>query len=184
MSTRLFDEVHVSVDIEACGEVLVSLGACVFDPRIGEPGTCFYGVPNMKDQTARGLKLDADAFSWWLKQNNKAREAVMLNRPAEEVLSGWRSWWAQLGGDPWLWAYPTSFDLPVIAHVYDVFGLRPPWKWTRTLDGRTLWQLAIAIDPDMAKIEAEAGPCPHHALEDAKEQARWFARYLTPVVRR
>jgi hypothetical protein len=41
--------------------------------------------------------------------------------------------------------------------------------------------LACAIDPALERIEKEANPCPHHALADAKEQARWFAKYLAPV---
>lgn len=174
----LLDEVHVSVDIEACGEVLVSLGACEFNPRTGEAGREFYGVPSIKDQMGAGLKMDAGAFLWWLKQDAATLEAVWAQQDAHEVLFRFSEW---LHPDAWVWAYPTSFDLPVIERVYRTYDLRCPWTWTKTMDGRTLWRLACDINPELEKVERNANPAAHNALADAKEQAGWFARYLNPL---
>ena len=182
---------HVSIDIEACGEVLLSVGAVVFDPLTGgmptvssikdSGGMEFYGVLSAQPQMDRGLKMDGGAFEWWLKQSQQARDSLASPRDPEVVLSELHSFMARVG-DCWLWAYPTSFDLPVIERVCKTFGLRSPWKWTRTMDGRTLWRLACSLDPECAKVEKD-GPAAHNALEDARQQARWFARYLTPVLR-
>ena len=172
---------HVSIDIEACGEVLLSVGACVFDPRSGEIGETFYAVLSAQPQMDRGLRMDGGAFEWWLKQSAETHAAVANPQDPESELSRLHAYMARVG-NCWLWAYPTSFDLPVIERACKAFGVRSPWKWTQTLDGRTLWRLACALDPAMAKIEKD-GPAAHNALEDAKQQAGWFARYLAPVLR-
>lgn len=186
----MLNDRHVSLDIEACGEVLLSLGAVEFDPRSGRVTTLaleanmgeFYGVPSIEGQLARGLKIDAGAWRWLLEQPDAARMTIAKDAaPAEVVLSNFCAWYARRA-DAWCWAYPTSFDLPVIERACRAFGIRPPWKWTKTLDGRTLWRLACQMDPSLEKIEKEANPSPHHALEDAKAQARWFAKYLVPIV--
>lgn len=174
----ILDDKHVSLDIEACGEVLMSIGAVEFDPRTGESGPHFYCVPSIKEQLDVGLKMDASAFLWWLKQDDAARAAVQTQEPAGMACARFGLWCDR---DAWVWAYPTSFDLPVIARVFAAFNVQVPWKWTRTMDGRTLWRLACAIDPAMEKIEKEANPAPHHAMEDAKEQAKWYAKYLGAV---
>jgi len=176
---RMLNDIHVSVDIEACGEVLLSIGACSFDPTSGRSISEFSGVPSVEDQLRVGLAMDAGAFAWLMKQPDATRSALSVTDPAEVVLSRFRSW---LRLDAWVWAYPTSFDLPVIERVCRKFGVRPPWKWTKTMDGRTLWQLACSVDPAMKRIEESANPSPHHALEDAKEQARWFSKYLAPLL--
>lgn len=173
---------HVSLDIEACGEVLLSVGACEFSPETGAHGATFYGVLAVQPQLDKGLKMDGGAWEWWLKQSDAARRALDKPEAPEVVLPRLHAFMAQMG-ECWLWAYPTSFDLPVVARVCGAFGVRPPWKWTRTMDGRTLWQLACAIDPKMAEIEREAGDAGHHALTDAMQQATWFAKYLAPVLR-
>lgn len=175
----MINGVHVSIDIEACGEVLMSLGACTFDPQTGESLTEFYGVLDMGQQIKRGLRFDAAAFSWWLQQSDEARAAVREPKSVKSVLHDFSLWMPE---GAWAWAYPTSFDLPVIANVYRAFDKRVPWKWTNTLDGRTLWRLACAINPALERVEKDANPTPHHALADAKEQARWFARYLPAVL--
>jgi hypothetical protein len=86
----MLDDPHVSVDIEACGEVLMSLGACTFDPRTGEAASEYYGVPDIGQQVKKGLRLDADAFRWWLKQSDEARGAVGDPKSTKSVLKGLR----------------------------------------------------------------------------------------------
>lgn len=176
----MLNDVHVSLDIEACGEIVLSIGACTFDPRTGEELSPCYVVPSIVDQIRAGLRPDGDALLWLLKQSDGCREAIhMAQTPAQEAFGAFIGWWPDRAA--WTWAYPTSFDLPVIQRALAAFGNRPPWKWTRTMDGRTLWQLAIAREPNMAKIEQEAATIEHHALEDARQQARWYAKYLSAV---
>lgn len=184
MSTRMIDELHVSLDIEACGEILLSLGAVDFDPKTGSVNDQFYCVPSIDDQLARGLKVDAGAWLWLLEQPDAARLTIARDStPAEAAISSFCAWYARRAS-AYCWAYPTSFDLPVIERACRTFGIRPPWKWTKTMDARTLWKLACANDPDMGNIEKVANPSEHHALSDAKEQAIWIAKYLPAVLSR
>ena len=179
--SKTLEGFHVSLDIEACGEIVLSLGACVFDPATGEAASSLYIVPSIDRQLRYGLRPDAGALIWLLKQSDQARKAITDAQadPASEF-DEFRKWWPS--PEAWCWAYPTSFDLPVVERAMKAFDKRPPWKWTKTMDGRTLWQLAIARDADMAKIERESNSAEHHALFDAQQQARWYARYLSAVI--
>ena len=175
-----FDSLHVSLDIEACGEVVLSIGACTFDADTGDALASFYCVPSVKDQMAAGLRLDADALLWLLKQSDAARAAIYGPQAnAKDEFTSFGAWFPK---EAWTWAYPTSFDLPVIERAMKTFGLRPPWNWRRTMDGRTLWQLAMARDARMADVEKTAPEVEHHALSDAREQAKWYAKYLAAVL--
>ena len=173
------EEKHVSLDIEACGEVLLSIGACEFDPLTGQTDNPFYVVVEAQPQIDAGLRMDGGAFNWWLKQSDGARAAIATVPAARppDSLEALRRWWPDRNA--WCWAYPTSYDLPVIARVAARFEVKPPWKWQRTMCGRTLWQLACMVDPKMAEIEKVANPAAHHALADAQEQAEWYAKYLS-----
>ena len=172
---------HISIDIEACGEIVLSIGACNFNPTTGEQvGPPFYCVPSVTQQLAAGLRPDGDALLWLLKQSDGCREAIYRTQQHPiEAFNALREWW--IDRESWAWAYPTSFDLPVIQRAMQAFGLQPPWKWTKTMDGRTLWRLACHMSPALEKIERESTPVEHHALEDARQQAKWYARYLVPI---
>jgi len=124
--------------------------------------------------------MDAGAFAWWLKQSDQARSAI--STPTDETVKNMLKRLENFCKPHGLrtWAYPTSYDLPIIARLCGRFKMRVPWKWTETMDARTLWKLAKEIKPDADRIEVE-NPIPHHALEDAKEQAKWIAAYLKVI---
>ena len=177
-------ETHISLDIEACGEVLMSIGLCSFDIETGNILSELYVVFPIQEQLNAGLKMEEGAFLWWLDQDKSAREAITKNQPKlpddmKAQLAKVRKWWPEF--DAFTWAYPTSYDLPIVERAFKTFGMKPPWKWTKTMDARTLWQLAMKREPGIEKVEAE-NPVPHHALEDAKEQARWISRYMKSVI--
>jgi len=168
---------NVSLDIEACGEVVLSVGAVTFEDGTGVIGSRFYVVLDLKDQLDAGLKMDGEAFWWWMKQSEAARAIAgqLRARPAD-ALQSLRSWWPDR--EARTWCYPSSYDLPVLARVFAAFHVKPPWRWTATLDVRTLWKLACEVAPSAAEIERDKGPDEHNALADAERQARWVARYL------
>jgi 3' exoribonuclease, RNase T-like len=168
---------QVSLDIEACGEVVLSIGTCVFDPATGETSKPFYATLDPQAQIDRGLKMDGGAFLWWLMQSDAARKAVSSGQVSPETaFEALRSWWPSR--DARTWCYPTSYDLPVLARAFAAFGIKPPWKWTETMCMRTLWKLACDHDPAAANIEKKSNPLAHDALADAQEQAGWCAAYL------
>lgn len=186
----------ISLDIEACGEVVLSIGACEFDRSTGTIGREFYVVPSIAEQLAAGLKIDGPALLWWFKQADAARAAITDPEqvPCVDAIRMFRDWFLSgrtlntrgdlpaVKDDVILWAYPTSYDLPIVAKFCHTFGLRPPWRWTSTMDARTLWKLALMVDPDLKRVETEA-TVEHHALEDAKQQAKWIVAYLHAVKR-
>lgn len=171
----------VSIDIEACGEVLLSIGACTFDPHSGEIKQSYYTTLPVQEQLDLGLKMDGRTFLWWLQQSDAARKALSTVSPQpnlQDTLDNFSAWMNHPYLEPRVWAYPASYDLPVIARVYRAAKMRVPWKWTKTMCARTLWNLACEINPELLKIEKIEDPDQHHALADAIRQAGWITKYL------
>jgi hypothetical protein len=182
----VFEAKNVMLDIESCGDVVLSIGAVHFDPHTGQTLHEFEVVLSVEDQIQRGLQMSGGAFFWWLKQSEAARFAITNHAPGTfpgDAISDlrtfvWNRYDETYSNDPFVWAYPTSFDLPLIHRLAQAYQVRTPWKWTQTMDARTLWQLAIAKDKAAAEIEAIDDPDRHTALSDARRQAGWVARYL------
>jgi hypothetical protein len=173
----------ISLDIEACGDVVVSIGACEFDLVTGDIGETRYWILDLQKQLNAGLKMDGKAFEWWLTLSNEARQAVTasVKRNPAAVIEELRAFIWHDKEAARVWAYPTSYDLPVIARMCGAFKVKVPWRWTETMDARTLWKLALMVKPDLARVEIEA-TIEHHALADAEQQAKWIVAYMKPVL--
>jgi len=79
------------------------------------------------------------------------------------------------------WAYPTSFDLALIERVCNRLQERKvPWVWPMTACARTIFRLAVYMQPGIERIE-EAGGVEHHALDDARQQCKWVAQYVQVI---
>jgi hypothetical protein len=176
-------KMDISLDVEACGEVLLSIGACTFNPYSGTIGNQCSWVFPIQEQLDLGLKMDGKTFTWWLQQSEFARRALVPNGtlpPLQECLEHFAYWMDPLQ-ERKVWAYPASYDLPLIARVFGAAKIRVPWKWTKTMCARTLWHLACERNPQMQEIEKVENPNQHVAVDDAVEQAGWITKYLSAV---
>lgn len=160
---------HVMINLETLGttpgSVVLSIGAVVFDPFTGKFGGSFRMNIDRISSEAAGLTVDPATVAWWAKQDQAAKDALLVNpRPVDEVLSVFSNWWEQTGAS-YFWAHAPNFDETLLTAVYRAVGRKPPWKFWDVRCTRTAYSLAGDIGPNRAVGQH------HNALDDAKAQA-------------
>ena len=158
------------VDIETLGTTpdaaIISLGAVWFDPRSDEMGAELYRVIDPRQRR----HIDPDTVLWWFGQpsgsNPFARRAAM--HPLPDALEDLSVFIAQNTGPVRLWSQGAAFDGVLLEDAFRQHGRVAPWKFWDVRDTRTVYDMAG--DDDRTALVA------HHALEDAKAQARRVQR--------
>lgn len=173
--------IHASVDIETLSTrqdaVILTLGACVFDPfKVQTPGEIsknpsFYIHFNVIQQIKAGYYVSAATSDWWHRQSYEARDAANLtgryesfeNKNAITQFSGWLINQNVMA----LWADPDQFDLAIIELHAKRENIRLRPGHNNMLDGSTI---ASLLGLRYIPIEQEIG-FKHQAYYDAVNQA-------------
>ena len=172
---------HVMLDLETLGTkpgcVILSIGACVFDPRTGPIDLeHFYTTLNIDEQIQNGHAVDSSTEEWWKNQNQAAwDQATKDPKPVKESLINFTKWWASNRGT-YIWSQGSNFDGPLIEALFHSFGLLEPWKFYNTRDTRTVYQMC-KIDTKSLRREGTY----HNALDDALHQARLIAMAVQKI---
>lgn len=160
---------HVMFDLETWGTrpgcALRSIGAVFFDPDSDRIGQEFYA--NIVDAQPLSLNTEESTVEWWRQQPAEAHAAFLSPEPRSlsEVASEFHGFF-RCGAEQ-IWCHGATFDEPVWRVAAHSVGLVVPWKYWNVRDTRTLYAIA-GFDP---KTGPQAS-IKHHALEDAKAQAR------------
>ncbi len=169
---------QVMLDLETMGNrptsAIVAIGACVFDVETGEIGGRFYNTVDLESSMAAGLTVDGGTIIWWLKQGDRAREAITgaEARPLEQVLADFRSWLLEnMPNGGGIWGNGSDFDNATLANAYRATGWPAPWPFWQNRCYRTLKNLAPHI-----KLVREGTY--HNALDDAVSQAKHLMQIL------
>ena len=161
---------HLMIDIETLGTSncapILSIGAVV----VGEDSTFYEKChPSLEPP----FEPDFSTLQWWVKQNDKAREAFDGGIPWQRAMSNFSWFYSQMVnqyGDLKVWAKPPRFDVAILEFAMKQAGLTIPWNHRNVLDLRTLIYLK---DP-----KGDLAPPPtsdkHNALEDARYQAEYL----------
>lgn len=168
----------VSVDIEASGPspsryAILSIGACL----VGDPSRGFYAElkPWSREADPAAMRVHGLSLDELAAQGEEP--AAALRR-----LEGWLV--AELGGQtPVFVGHNAAFDWMFVADAFhrylghNPFGHAPldTKSFFAGLTGEPWSATGLA---QMAARFGEAGTLPHHALEDARIQARLFAAML------
>jgi len=164
----------IMIDLETLGQtpgcVILSIGAVEFGA--GGLGREFYAVLNTSSCEALGLHRDADTERWWNAQGEEAQrvlgEAAEGGDHAKYALQALNRFiFDNPARDVKIWGNGADFDNAILACAYRAAGLKPGWKFWNNRCFRTL----KAQGPRSAE-PARQGVY-HHALDDAKHQARW-----------
>lgn len=162
----------VMLDLETMGTrpnaPIVAIGAVRFDTGTGELGDEFYETVDLASAINAGAVMEPDTVLWWMKQSATARKAV--TRPGKHIARALTnfSYWLNKNnpvGDSRIWGNGASFDNALLAEAFKRNGWIVPWKFWNDRCYRTV----AAEHPD---IERPKPAIAHHALEDAKAQAR------------
>ena len=161
---------NIMIDIETLGtrpgSVIVSIGACSFDPAdiesVGKHE--FYVNIDSDDSKSLGLTTDQDTLNWWAKQDPATMELLKDNKQQlVDALNQFSQWWA-MSGCKYPWSHGATFDLVLLEAAYALAGLKCPFKYFNAHDTRTVYHWA-RVSPDR-KVGTH-----HYALDDAKNQA-------------
>lgn len=161
---------RIMVDIETLGlepgAAILSIGAVEFDP-VGL-GDEFYREVSLASCQEAGLEVDAGTLEWWLDQDDAVTHILSGGEPLVDVLADFAAWFPE-GAE--IWANSPSFDCEMLERAYGAVGAEEPWEYYQERDVRTVAELPGAPDVDQDGDE-------HHALDDAKHQARLVSDVL------
>lgn len=170
---------HVMVDIETLGtrptSVILSIGACYFDPSTGQIGNEFHMYLDRADCERLGMTTDPSTLAWWARQGEDAQAAIEEGAKnaatAHHALTCLGNF---LHKDVQVWGNGATFDNVIIKHAYEKCGMMVPWAFWNDRDVRTIVELGqqIGLDP---KRDMPFQGVKHDALADAKHQAAYVS---------
>lgn len=165
---------HVMLDLETMGTrpgcVVRSIGAVAFH-LTGEILDEFYCNIDWASCVLAGLTVDNKTVEWWARQSEHARAS--LDRDAIPLLEACRAFhaWCRKVGLTRVWGHGANFDPPVWEAACLAAGVSVPWKYSQVRDTRTMFDLC---GYDFSGFAREGTH--HHALDDARNQARYLAK--------
>jgi hypothetical protein len=164
---------RVMVDIETLGldrdSAILSIGAVRFD-RTGL-GDTFYEVIDQRTCVDAGLNVDLETLDWHLSQGTFNGRELTDGRELDVAVEYFVEWY---GYADEVWANSPSFDCEALEYSGDQVGVEMPWHFSDERDMRTIKNLPGAVDVEFDGTE-------HHALDDAKHQARVVSRTLASM---
>lgn len=159
---------NVMIDLETLGTAedaaIISVGACEFNPMIGEIGRKFYERIDWESAMS-GRTITADTIKWWMQQEDGVRlEVLAEGKPFQAVLSDFAAW---LPAGCIVWGNGATFDITLLSTAY---GKDVPWGFRDVRDMRTIKALEAA-----SQDEVDFDGVAHNALDDAVWQAKYVA---------
>ena len=164
---------NIMVDIEALGtapgSVVISIGACYFDPIPLFDDTFKVNIDTF-DSLMHGLTVDTRTCKWWANQSLMARDAA-TSKPMG-LLSALDQFSQFVKKDDYVWAKGPDFDLVLIQELYRMVEEPIPWAFRNTRDVRTIMHLAKLRTGGRIDMPRDSSLLQHDALDDAIHQAR------------
>src|SRR5258708_2412520 len=122
---------HIMLDIETLGKKPGCVVLSIALVRFADLATASI-VLDMHEQYSAGLITDPATVAWWREQSSAVRAAVTQGaRPVAQALAYIKQWltWATTT-EPWfIWCHGAGFDAPILAEVFERFGLAGPWHF-------------------------------------------------------
>ncbi len=163
---------NVMVDLETMGTgyraAITAIGAVIFDPWSDELGEKFYIPIDLESSVREGLRMDAGAVKFWLKQEDSAR-AEMTRSDAKALKPTLIAFMKWMPNKPLVWGNGSLFDNRILHEAYDVVNVHR-WHYRGDRDMRTRCDLAKDLNLDMPEMHFEGTV--HKADDDAVYQAR------------
>lgn len=166
---------HIMVDLETMGTrptaAIVSIGAVAIDIENNKLLDKFYTNIDLQSCIDLGCTVDGTTVVWWMRQEDKAREALGKGHPLAFALYDF-SLFVQRGKDyvnvedVRMWGNGSDFDNVILAHAYRRINKTPPWNFRGSRCFRTL----RAGHPEVEDLPSNG--VKHNALDDAIWQAQ------------
>ncbi|MGH8433688.1 MAG: 3'-5' exonuclease [Pseudomonas sp.] len=175
----MINATHYVLDLETMGKgpraAIVAIG-CV-EVYNGAPGGEFYQRVDLENALNYGGEADASTIQWWLRQGAEARVEIDGSQGGESIWNALGALRAFMGSNAHLneilvWGNGATFDNVILSSAYSAAGTERPWAYWNDRDLRTL----LALYPAAKQIPFEGTK--HHALHDARHEARQLVRAL------
>lgn len=165
---------HLMFDLETEGLpdtatapiTILSIGACIFDPRSDEIGPTFYRNVDPESCRRRGFHSDPNTIEWW-----KTEDSSALAEDQRDIQEALNDFILFILNHPYqvsrYWANSPTFDKEIISRAMRACGYRFPLPFWKERCLRTVKDICL-IDGK----EGFANPAKHNALADAIHQAR------------
>lgn len=173
----------VMIDLETLGTkndcVVVSIGACKFNPEKQKIESTFYMIFEMQDQLDRGRVIQADTLKWWFRQENAAQKVFhdQAKNPTM-ILNTFATWLKTVSPNSKelkVWGNGSTFDISIMEHMYNQYNIKCPWPYNGVMDLRTFRRF-MANNDKVPNLGTK-----HNALDDAIAQAEFVMNYLKPI---
>lgn len=159
---------------------IVSIGAVKFDIDTFEVVDRFIVNVSLKNCVDLGLHIDQETVKWWNKQNPEAVKAFLKDPiPLKDALERFSEWY---GSDPdMVWCNGANFDFPIMTNAYELFELKPPWKYWHICDCRTVINMAGLTKQYLDEQREIFGTLYHSAIDDCEFQVNMLKKLLLEV---
>lgn len=180
---------HIMLDLETLDtgprSVVISIGAIAFDPYVSGPtglGDKFYVeiVDDLSTQQECGRTISGETVVWWMRQGQAAQQLFAPNTDGnvrdmtKNALNRFAEFIDANGGrDVQLWGNGADFDNIILGSLYEDFGMKKPWSYSRNRCFRTMKNI-----PGVGSFPRQGTY--HNALDDAFTQAQ----HLQAIYRR
>lgn len=179
---RLDTIADVVVDLETLGRArgaqVLEIGAACLSPSPGVGLQGFAGFPSLVDQARKGLTAEPSTVLWWLDESeagpgSAARQRVtnahgpngLSAYSAVVVLADFTRWlqFVSHGRELRIWGNGATFDLGILAGLYEALGMEVPWNFWDERDLRTLFD----VNGGKPRIPLQGTFIKHSGLFDA-----------------
>jgi hypothetical protein len=173
---------QLMIDIETLGKKpgcsVLSIGVVVFDLQSDEIYDQLYVEINRASSREFRLKEDRDTLEWWSKQGEEAQALLARcntldnSETMADAINLLTNFLSKHSYD--IWANSPSFDLAILAHLYDLLFIDVPWPFYKERDCRTIVALGREFGIH-AKKDVPFEGVAHNALDDALHQAKYVS---------
>lgn len=175
----------VMIDLETLGttpdSAIIAIGAVAFDRVRGTILKEFYRRISWKSAMKR-RRVCADTVRWWIGQNEQARKEICRqdNVSNMDIALGELSiYFSEFSIERTkVWGNGATFDISMLENAFTQYKMVVPWKFWNVRDCRTVEDLTAGV---MSKRTFTRDGTAHHALEDAKYQARYISAMINAL---
>lgn len=168
------------LDIESLGNkidtVVISIGACFFDPKTKEIGSTYYRSLAIDEQIENGRTVTGATLKWWMQQSDAAKKVFSESAQAPQFVAQDFADFAGQYGKKHLKVFGNGadFDCSIVEHLLNQYKVKTPWMFYNTRDVRTIREFLANSEP-IPKLIGTA----HNALDDAINQANFVMKYIS-----
>lgn len=175
---------NVMIDLETMGlrpnSAILQIGAVEFDTSTKAITSEFVQNVQLFGQAELGFHISDDTHAWWAKQDRDLRDSLTKDAvPITEAVMKFHDW-IMYGvidkSEITPWSNGAGFDIPIMEHAYERVGISPPWPYYNISCYRTLKRIYKSVRLEFTGRK-------HHALDDARHQAKQLMEIMSVMAR-